>query len=445
MKCPKSIYLSGVLVAGIISLSGCQSAPEPGTNTASSITEPVIVQTESAAEIKDTPAVECLIEVQYPDTARLTDEERRQLQLSATFAENLETFGYESAVKILNGSNENGLYSPLSLYFALSMATAGAEGETEDQLLKLLRYPDKEALNADCSHAMQVFYRDDELHSFQIASSLWAAETVSWKDRYLKTMEEDYSTEVYRADFSDPKTGGEMGRWVKDRTRGLIEPAIPVTPQTIMTLMNTIYYYDQWMDQFDVEQTEEGTFTKADGQKVTCEFMNRTIGSHGYHRGEDYTVSSLRCKNGSVTFLLPDEGTSLDRFLEDADALQDALKGDITVGEVVWQVPKFSYGTSYQLNDALSNLGVSAAFSPEKADFSAMTDAVSWIDTIIQQNHIGIDENGIEAASFTMIAWAGAARPQGRAEMILDRPFLYVVNNRSCPVFIGICGDPTAD
>ena len=90
----------------------------------------------------------------------------------------------------------------------------------------------------------------------------------------------------------------------------------------------------------------------------------------------------------------------------------------------------------------VKEMGVSAAFSPEKADFSGISDEVCWIDSVIQKAHIGIDENGIEAASFAQMDWAGAALPSGRAEMILDRPFLYVVQEKECPVFIGICENP---
>lgn len=446
MRYGKSCVLSSAFLAGIICLTGCQAVSEavPAAVTASQ-EESLPVQRESPAKNPaQASAVECLVDPQIPNRAHLTDEERRQLHLSEEFVERVGEFSYESASRILRDTGENGLYSPLSLYFALSMATAGAEGETAGELLKLLNYPDKESLNTDCSDALKVFCRDDELFRFQLASSVWASEQVAWKQPFLKTMEERYYADVYKADFTNPQTGSEMGRWVKEQTKGLIEPTIATTPQTVMALLNTVYYYDQWVNQFDTGKTEEGIFTTADGRKVTCDFMNQTMASHSYYRGEDYTVSALSSKNGSVQFLLPDYGVSLEKFLEDPELLKTALGSDKVVGEVVWQIPKFSYGTSYLLKDALVDLGVKAAFSPEQADFGGMTDSAAWIDTVIQQNHIGIDENGIEAASFTMIAMAGGAMPQGRAEMILDRPFLYVVKHKSCPVFIGICADPAS-
>ena len=54
----------------------------------------------------------------------------------------------------------------------------------------------------------------------------------------------------------------------------------------------------------------------------------------------------------------------------------------------------------------------------------------------------GVDVRELEAAAFMEIAWAGAALPQGRAEMILDRPFLYAIRHRGQVIFVGICGNP---
>ena len=62
-----------------------------------------------------------------------------------------------------------------------------------------------------------------------------------------------------------------------------------------------------------------------------------------------------------------------------------------------------------------------------------------FISKVKQDAHIGIDENGVEAAAFTEISWAGAALPQGRAEMILNRPFFYVIRNKGKIVFMGVC------
>ena len=53
---------------------------------------------------------------------------------SAPFAEQIERFACQTGAEPLLSGRENGCYSPVSLYLALSMAATGAAGETEAQM-----------------------------------------------------------------------------------------------------------------------------------------------------------------------------------------------------------------------------------------------------------------------------------------------------------------------
>ena len=73
------------------------------------------------------------------------------------------------------------------------------------------------------------------------------------------------------------------------------------------------------------------------------------------------------------------------------------------------------------------------------------------MDRTIQEAHIGVDEEGVEGAAYTMIAVAGSsAMPQEEPEIVrmtLDRPFLFAVHDYRNDVwlFLGICADPSAN
>ena len=146
-----------------------------------------------------------------------------------------------------------------------------------------------------------------------------------------------------------------------------------------------------------------------------------------------------------MTFYLPDEGVDVYELVSDADVLDQILNGDIeyTSGQVIWKVPKFSYGSELSLAGMLRTLGMEEAFS-ENADFSGISDdGPLFISTVKQNAHLGIDEEGVEGAAFTEIVYCGAAMPTDKAEMILDRPFLYTVKNNGQILFVGICDNPT--
>lgn len=64
---------------------------------------------------------------------------------------------------------------------------------------------------------------------------------------------------------------------------------------------------------------------------------------------------------------------------------------------------------------------------------------------MIQETHIGVDEQGVEGAAYTMIAMARSAlrEPEETVEMRLNRPFLFGVQdeNNGVWLFLGVCRD----
>ena len=57
---------------------------------------------------------------------------------------------------------------------------------------------------------------------------------------------------------------------------------------------------------------------------------------------------------------------------------------------------------------------------------------------------VAIDEEGVTAAAYTVMASAGSgAPPEEEVDFTLDRPFIFVVTNpNNVPMFIGIVNNP---
>lgn len=117
-------------------------------------------------------------------------------------------------------------------------------------------------------------------------------------------------------------------------------------------------------------------FYTDDGQEIICDFMNRENGSAGFRKGENFTASELALKNGAMVFVLPEENVGVQELVQSAETLREALSGTNgqSVGEVVWKVPKFSYGYKADgMKEMLQTLGLNEAFG-ESADFSGISD-----------------------------------------------------------------------
>ena len=395
--------------------------------------------------------------VEYPEAVGFDDYEakyaiREANQITDSFANAFDDFAYQTASSLLNDNADTNVnYSPLSLYYALAVAASGAEGQTQQELLDLLGVADADTLAEQCGNLYRLLYTDNEVSQLKIATSLWLdnevnGQEITFKDSFLDGATSNFYVSAYSVDFAEQAAGEAMAAWVTENTNGMLTPQITTDAEQLLSILNTVYFYDQWIDRFDASETAADTFYLADSSSVECDFMNQTFASSSYVRGNNYTRSQLALKNsGSMIFVLPDEGVDVASLVSSPDVLQEVLTGGEGVsGEVIWQIPKFSFGFSANLADMLHSLGINAAFNTD-ADFSGITDAMAFISGINQETHIAIDENGVEASAFTQIDYAGAAMPEGRAEMILNRPFIYAVTaSNGMILFVGICNNPVA-
>ena len=128
--------------------------------------------------------------------------------------------------------------------------------------------------------------------------------------------------------ISPMKNRKRDGKWVKENTKTIV-PEIRVEGQQLMHLMNTVYFYDEWIDRFNQSATKKGDFHLADGTtREETDFIDATYGSHNYRNGDGFVSSSLGLKeNGSMVFVLPDEGVPVDSLFETPDRLKEVLEG----------------------------------------------------------------------------------------------------------------------
>lgn len=417
-------------------------------------------------------AAERVVSPEYPDGIAFDDLDalrasRTANRVTAASYNAIRAFSYSTAAPILNSVAVNGCYSPLSLYFALALAGTGAGGQTRGELLNFLGESDTGRLSENMSNLYRLLYADNQITRLKIANSLWLdkdfqGEPVQYKDSFIQNAASMFYASLFTVDFAGEGAGEAMAKWISDNTDGTLAPEFKPDPEQILSIINTIYFRDEWRDRFDKDKTKPGTFHPDDGTDVTCDFMNMVFGSQNFSRGDGYIRSALSLKSGGqMVFVLPDEGVSIQSLMSDPAGLKELLEGgETTNGKVTWKIPKFSFDSDFSLADTLKTLGLTSAFE-EDADFTGITDRRAFLSEVTQQTHIAVDENGVEASAFTKLDYAGSAMPVDEAEMILDRPFLYAIYSApvplvteagsegteitdGCLLFVGICGSPAA-
>lgn len=363
-------------------------------------------------------------------------------EVSPSVTDGVEDFAFRTAVPLLAARKKNLVYSPMSLYYALSLAASGTGGDTAAELYDFLGAPDG-GLPEEAARLYRLLNKENSISRLQIATSLWVEPELKLKQPFLDTAAGQYYASVYQVDFASKQAGIRMKQWVKEHTKGTISPDIKTSEEQVMSILNTVYFYDEWIDAFQEKNTEEETFYLKGGVQVRVPFMKQEFGSHSYRIGDGFTASSLSLKeNGSMVFVLPDQDHTVDEFLSSPEKLREALEGgESHMGEVKFQVPKFQTDSQCDIKEMMQKQGITKLF--ENGDFSEMTDADGiFVSAISQDTHIAINEKGVEASAFTQIDYTGAAMPDGRAELILDRPFLYGIQTGGIWMFIGICDNP---
>ena len=366
-------------------------------------------------------------------------------------------FGYSTRTvsKLLGGEEAaNVVYSPANLYLALAMLSETTDGESRAQLLSLLGLDDTAEAQGAGNYIWRNLYGETSTGGTQLASSLWLSDRVPYNEETIETLAQQYLASTFSAPMGEKKTDSAIAEWINENTGGLLDSAaggIETKPKTVMLLLTTLYFKDQWRDEFWENATKEDTFTAANGAQQTVDFMHLTQDRAAYCRGENYTVAELRFQGGqAMRFLLPDEGTSLKSFLADGSAVGGLLGYDMGVslpsGKLIWSVPKFDVSSDLELTDALRALGVSDVFDFDRADFSPLVDFDRFDKAVAvtQVQHaarVKIDEKGCEAAAFTAVrADAQSAAPEDLpvVEMDLNRPFAFMITGvDGLPLFLG--------
>lgn len=359
--------------------------------------------------------------------------------------------GYDDFVAILSAAvidgkgNKN--LSPISVYIALAMTAEGAQGETQAELLALLGEEKAEDVRKKAEEMLKILDISGETSELILADSIWLGKQAggaSFHEAYLKLLLDSYDAKADSVCFGTAEAGERIAAWIREKTRDKVkisEDAMQFDADTLAVLINTIYLKDGWREPFNKDLTEEGVFYGPDGEQQV-EYMRRKDRDGRIVRGEGFLRYALPLNEvGTMMFVLPDEGVTLESLLGDPDKIGELLTGgDDVSADVDLMVPKFGFQDRTDLEEILMSLGVRTCFTGG-ADFSLMTDTPAYVSRVLQESYVGVDENGVTAAAYTLVAMAKNAAIFAEREKVdfhLTRPFLYAIESSDGTVlFIG--------
>ena len=342
---------------------------------------------------------------------------------------------------------ENAVISPVSVYMGLSLAAACAAGETKEELLSALGAKEEE-LDAGISVLWRSLNRElGKTGALALSNAVWLDSSTPFMEETLDALAEDYFCNSYSADFGGDSEGANraLSKYIKDETHGLIDAELALPPETVFALVNTLYAKDTWNEEGDeLTLTEEMPFTAGGGEEVLRRFLRGYYNMGRAYEGENFTAFYTETMHGfRLTFLLPDEGTSLAEVMTAENiALVSALEDWNALDEEQMLryftrciFPEFEGGFQGDVAPVLKEFGVEKLFDSKMSDLSAFTGRTSGVFCTGAQHFakLKVDKKGIEGAAAFVLPGAAEAGPDGYEavyeDLLIDRAFGFTLSD----------------
>lgn len=343
----------------------------------------------------------------------------------------------------------NVLVSPLSASMALGMALNGARGTTYEQMQATLGFEDLalDTINNGYRGLMIDLPAADSLVSTQIANSAWHRNGFEVNQDFLDKVRAFFDAEVAGLDFSDPSAAGTMNQWVSDKTNGRIEEIIepPIDSQTMLFLINAIYFKGPWKYEFDPEKTRDAPFHISEGESQSIPMMDLTA-EFAFGASGGLQIVELPFGEGAfaMTLLVPWGENAIDAEIEAMDAARwQGMLDSLSAREVRVVLPRFRVEYDKSLKEVLQSLGMTDAFVPDVADFTGISASSPplYISEVKQKTFVEVAEEGAEAAAATSVEVGVKSLPPS---VIANRPFAYLIRERESGaiLFAGVLRRP---
>jgi serpin B len=357
--------------------------------------------------------------------------------------------------------------SPTSILGAIVMLHEGSTGDTRDEVARLFAGASEASyarhlgeLHNELIHQRSL--QDDRVligidegePQFRISpsNSIWIQEGYKYKRSYMDVVRSELGGTLRTVDMigNPPSAASEINKWVDQATNGRIGTMISESDLSQLSRVifcNALYFKATWMRPF--APPTPGEFHLLDGSTVHAQMMS------GGGFGKRYAVAnnlwavelSYVIDDAAMILIVPsvpeaDALLAVERelptILEDLEYKPLGLFGTLTV-------PEFSVTSKLNIAGISRDLGVNLLISQD-ADLSAISDERPlWVDNILHGASIQVDMYGTEAAAVTMSMLIGALPPPQTIDLVVDRPFIFVVLDKPTDtiLFLGRVADPT--
>lgn len=351
-----------------------------------------------------------------------------------------------------NGSEDNVVIAPISVWSALTATWHGARGRTKSQMDEVLEYGDGNQkrvnlLYHNLTNSLQHTASGQQDYTLNLVNKIYFDRKVPLR----KCIVDYLRSETKRLPFSTnpEESRRRINQRVEGETNGLIKDLLPIGSvgvDTTMVLVNAVYFKGYWAMLFDRLYNGFIDFYVGPDRHLVVEAMHQP--------GKEYRIAEsdelgcvalevpLRGNDVRMVFFLPDLDTTVDNFVSklSVNSVTDILHRLRSRTVELW-IPKFNVEKSLDLKNHLKDLGLRDLFDEGKADLSGFTAVENYVKFVRHKTRVDVNEDGIEAAAATAVVMSNMTL---YPIVVFDRPFVFMIQHQTTGaiLFLGTIKNP---
>ncbi|XP_049626691.1 protein Z-dependent protease inhibitor [Suncus etruscus] len=377
-------------------------------------------------------------------------EEESWLTGRTQISEGISNLGFSLLRKISMKHDNNVVFSPLSIAFALATLMLGSKGQTRAELERGLGLQN---LNRT-EHLPQLFRQLRDTLSFNQELGLtqgsfaFIHKDFNARETFLNLSRTYLDTQCVPVNFHNaPQARLFMNHYINKEAKGRIPQFFDeVNPSTKFILVDYILLRGKWLSPFDPTATEVDMFylDKYQAVKVPMMFQAGKFASTFDKTFRCHVLQLPYRGNASMLVILMEnmgDHLALEDYL--TPELVDKWLRTMKTREMEIYFPKFKLDQEYGLHKLLKQLGIREVFST-RANLSEISATARdlRVSKVLQRTVFEVDEKGTDAVAGTQSQITAYSMPP---IIKLNRPFHFLIYEETSRMllFLGRVMNPT--
>ena len=324
-------------------------------------------------------------------------------------------------LKLVGAMETNFLLSPLSIAYIMSMLHLGASGNTDTQLTELMG---RRNSLSNLKTAFDLFNKS----GVKLANAIFVRDDAKIHDEYFQAINENKLALISAEDFGNPAAVAEKANYyVQQATKKLIKNIVKkdtINNNTLMLIINTVYFKAPWAHPFDKYPTKKEKFN----QGKSYVQMMRQVEYFPYYEDDSVQIVELPYEGGEfcMGIILPCIGKT---GIDYEEYLMDRFK-DIQYKEkqLNLYIPKFTHRKNIDLIPLMQKLGVTDLIT-KNCRLDRMVKEPVYVSAAIHEAVVIVDEFGTEAAASTAVHMSKSALKPTPKLFYADHSFMYYIKH----------------